>query len=96
MNSTQRLRASRRKQWLRQWGSFLTGVMIGLLIITPVLAGSLGSRLVGDDDARNLAVLGSAAFLTLALILQAIAAASRRTHRSAGGSDDAANPQERS
>jgi biotin transporter BioY len=96
MNSTQRLQANRRKQWLRQWGSFLTGVMIGLLIITPVLAGSLGTRLVGDDDARNLAVLGSAAFLTLALILQAIAAASRPTHRSAGSSDDAANPRERS
>jgi hypothetical protein len=77
--------AHRRKQWLRQWGSFLTGVMIGLLIITPVLAGPLGARAVGDDDARNLAILGSAAFLTLALILQAIAAASRRTSRSAGG-----------
>jgi hypothetical protein len=71
--------------------------MIGLLIITPVLAGPLGARVVGDDDARNLAVLGSAAFLTLALILQAIAAASRRTYRSAGnGRDDAASLQEKS
>jgi hypothetical protein len=26
------------KAWLRQWGSFLMGVFIGLLIITPVLA----------------------------------------------------------
>jgi hypothetical protein len=44
-----------------------------------------------------LAVLGSAAFLTLALILQAIAAASRRTYRSAGnGRDDAASLQEKS
>jgi hypothetical protein len=85
MRSTQQLiTAQRRKQWLRQWGSFLTGVMIGLLIITPVLAGPLNARAVGDDDARNLAILGSAAFLTLALILQAIAAASRRTYRSAG------------
>jgi hypothetical protein len=83
MRSTRQLTAThRRKQWLRQWGSFLTGVMIGLLIITPVLAGPLVAR--GDDDARNLAILGSAAFLTLALILQAIAAASRRTSRSAG------------
>jgi hypothetical protein len=26
------------KAFLRQWGSFLMGVFIGLLIITPVLA----------------------------------------------------------
>ena len=97
MNSTQqRLGHARRRQWLRQWGSFLTGVMIGLLIITPVLAGTLGTRVVGDDDARNMAVLGSAVFLTLALILQAIAAARRPRYRSIDdGSADAASPQER-
>jgi hypothetical protein len=97
MNSTQpRPGAVRRTQWLRQWGSFLTGVIIGLLIITPVLAGTLGTRIVGDDDARNLAVLGSAAFLTLALILQAVAAASLRRYRSAGnGSAGTASPQEK-
>jgi biotin transporter BioY len=97
MNSTQqRLGTARRTQWLRQWSSFLIGVMIGLLIITPVLAGTLGTRVVGDDDARNMAVLGSAAFLALALILQAVAAAHRPRYRSVGDvSAGTAGPQEK-
>ena len=94
MNTTRQLPARpRRREWLRQWGSFLTGVMIGLLIITPVLAGPLGARVVGDDDARNWAVLGAALFVMLALVLQAIGAGAYGAYRSAANSA-AASPRE--
>ena len=64
--------------------------MIGLLIITPVLAGPLTARVVGDDDARNWAVLGSVSFVMLALILQAIGAGTSRSSANSA----AASPRE--
>lgn len=91
MNTGRQIPARRRRrEWLRRWGSFLTGVMIGLLIITPVLAGPLTARVVGDDDARNWAVLGSVSFVMLALILQAIGAGTSRSSANSA----AASPRE--
>ena len=84
MNSTQqRLGHARRTQWLRQWGSFLTGVMIGLLIITPVLAmpqSDLLSLLPNESVVSPLMnanpLLDSAVFL-ISLILSQIIFATR-------------------
>ena len=47
----------RNKRWLARWGSFLMGICIGLLIVTPVLAmpqSGLLSLLLLLDERRDL------------------------------------------
>ena len=66
---------NRGRHWVRQWGSFLTGVFIGLLIVAPVLAAPIDAEQVSDQVLQSLLVLGSVAILLVLLIFVSIATA---------------------
>ena len=73
----------RNKRWLARWGSFLMGICIGLLIVTPVLAmpqSGLLSLLPNESVVSPLMnanpLLDSAVFL-ISLILAQIIFATR-------------------
>ena len=66
---------NRGRQWFRQWGSFLTGVCIGLLIVAPVLAAPIDAEQLSDQVLQSLLMLGSIAILVVLLILVSFATA---------------------
>jgi hypothetical protein len=82
---------NRGRQWFRQWGSFLTGVCIGLLIVAPVLAAPIDAEQLSDQILLSLLVLGSVAILLVLLILASFATAEPSRARK----PKAISPQER-
>ena len=80
----------RNKRWRAQWGSFLMGVCIGLLIVTPVLATPASGPLVLGESSLRLpagnAMLDSAALLIGLRIARAVSAA--HAERSCWSNDD--------
>jgi hypothetical protein len=71
----------RNKRWRAQWGSFLMGVCIGLLIVTPVLAtpaSGLPPLVLSESNLplpTGNAMLDSAALLISLMIAQVVSAA---------------------
>jgi hypothetical protein len=68
---------NRGRQWFRQWGSFLAGVCIGLLIVAPVLAAPIDTEQLSDQVLESLLMLASVAILLVLLILVSIATTAR-------------------
>jgi hypothetical protein len=64
---------NRRRRWLSEWKSFLAGVCIGLLIVTPVLAAPISAEQLSEQLLQGLLVLGSLAILLVVLMLASIA-----------------------
>jgi len=69
----------RNKRWRAQWGSFLMGVCIGLLIVTPVLAAPASGLPALSESSLPLPnanpMLDSAVLLIGLMIAQVVAAA---------------------
>jgi hypothetical protein len=61
----------RNKRWRAQWGSFLMGVCIGLLIVTPVLATPASGLPLPNTNP----MLDSAVLLIGLMIAQVVSAA---------------------
>src|SRR5262249_16124080 len=59
-------------RWRNDWAHFLTGVVIGLLIVTPVLAMPPDLPVKFDDDARLLTLIGSGVLLFVAIMARAL------------------------
>ena len=60
----------RDRQSYRGWPYFLTGVFIGLVIVTPALAMPPDLPLRFDDDARLYVLIASGALLFAALVMR--------------------------
>jgi hypothetical protein len=81
----------RNKRWRAQWGSFLMGVCIGLLIVTPVLATPASGLppLVLSESSLPLptgnVMLDSAALLIGLMIAQVVSTARAARSRSVKG-----------
>ena len=79
----------RNKRWRARWGSFLMGVCIGLLIVTPVLAASTSglpvlvpSESFGLPSPSSNPLLDSAVLLVSLMIAQVVSAAHAARSRS--------------
>ena len=79
----------RNKRWRARWGSFLMGVCIGLLIVTPVLAASTSglpvlvpSKYFGLPSPNSDPLLHSAVLIISLMIAQVVSAAHAARSRS--------------
>jgi hypothetical protein len=54
----------------RNWGQFLTGVLIGLVIVTPVLAMPPDLPVGVNDETRMYLLIGSGVLLFIALVMR--------------------------
>lgn len=52
------------------WGQFLTGVLIGLVIVTPVLAMPPDLPVGVNDETRTYLLIGSGVLLMIALVMR--------------------------
>ena len=68
----------RNRRWLARWGSFLMGICIGLLIVTPVLATPQSVLPLMNANPR----LDSAVFLMSLMLAQIVFAARAARDRS--------------
>jgi hypothetical protein len=63
---------NRDRRGRRQWAHFLTGVLIGLVIVAPVLATPPDLPIAFNDDLRLYVLIGSGVLLIAALVMRLI------------------------
>ena len=61
---------NRGRRGRRQWAHFLTGVLIGLVIVAPVLAMPPDLPIAFNDDIRLYVLIGSGVLLVAALVMR--------------------------
>lgn len=63
---------TRDRRWYGAWGHLLTGMAIGLVLVTPAFAMPRDLPLQFDDNARLYTLIASGALLFIALVLRMI------------------------